>query len=323
MEIFGRGTFCRAAFGEQSAGKTLAVSGKLSNPAANDKTRRIYAYVCENFGKRIISAQQESIWVASSEYEMEHIKAVTGKLPAMRGLDFKDNDYEGVVERSKEWSARGGLVTICWHTGVGISGYHECKDENPDFERLFTEGTEERSTLMAAWDRTAKCLRELRDANVTVFWRPFHEFDGQWFWWGKGGAENFKRLWRMMYDKYTNEYGLNNLIWVLGYADDVKDGWYPGDEYCDVVGSDHYDNGGTPTHKSGWERSVALTDKPAAFHECGNIPAVGDFVKDGAMWSWFMIWHTQFLMGNDKSTLSAVYNDERVITLDKLPESLK
>lgn len=291
----------------------------LSNPNSNEKTRRVYDFICENFGRRIIAAQQESIWVTTPEYEMDHIKAVTGKLPAMRGLDFKDNDYEGVVERSKEWSKRGGLVTICWHTGVGISGYHECKDENPDFDRLFTEGTEEHSTLMATWDRGAKCLQELRDADVTVLWRPFHEFDGQWFWWGKGGADNFIKLWRMMYDKFTNEYGLNNLIWVLGYSGEVKDGWYPGDEYCDIVGSDTYDGS---AHRSGFDKLKRITDKPLTFHECGNVPTVSEFEKDGAMWAWFMIWHSEYLMENGKETLAEVYNDDRVITLDKLPAGL-
>ncbi len=291
----------------------------LTNPRSNDKTRRIFGYICENFGTNIITAQQESIWAGSPEYEMDHILKVTGKLPAMRGLDFKANDFDGVVARSIAWTKRGGLVTICWHTGVAISDYPESKEDDPDFERLFTEGTEENTTLMLSWDRAARALQELRDADVTVLWRPFHEFDGQWFWWGKGGAENFKRLWRLMYDKFTNEYKLDNLIWVLGYADFVKDGWYPGDEYCDIIGSDTYDN---TTHKAGWDLLKNLTDKPMAFHECGNVPPVRDFVRDGAVWAWFMTWHTQFLMTNDNETLRGVYNDPRAITLDKLPEDL-
>lgn len=291
----------------------------LSNPDSNERTRRIFEYICDNFGTNIIAAQQESIWAGSPEYEMDHILKVTGKLPAMRGLDFKANDFDGVVMRSIEWTKRGGLVTICWHTGVAISDYPESKEDDPDFERLFTEGTAENTTLMSSWDRAARALQDLRRADVTVLWRPFHEFDGQWFWWGKGGSENFKRLWKLMYDKFTNEYELDNLIWVLGYADFVKDGWYPGDEYCDIIGSDTYDNS---THKAGWELLKKLTDKPMAFHECGNVPPVGDFVRDGAVWAWFMTWHTQYLMANDNDTLRGVYNDPRVITLDKLPAGL-
>lgn len=291
----------------------------LSNPNSDERTKKIYAYICGNFGKNIISAQQESIWRGSSEYEMDYIKKVTGKLPAMRGLDFKDNDFDGVVKRSIDWTRRGGLVTICWHTGVAISDYPESKSDDPDFDRLFTEGTEENITLMTSWDRAAKALAELQDAGVTVLWRPFHEFDGKWFWWGKGGAENFVRLWRLMYNKFTNEYKLNNLIWVLGYADYVVDGWYPGNGYCDIIGSDTYNNG---THKSAFELLKKVADKPMAFHECGNVPPIADFVNDKAIWAWFMVWHTDHIMNNDKDKLSKVYNDPLVITLDKLPRDL-
>lgn len=291
----------------------------LSNPNSDDRTRRIFDYICDNFGRNFITAQQESIWMGTPEYEMNHIQKVTGKLPAMRGLDFKANDFDGVVSRSIDWTKRGGLVTICWHTGVAISDYPESKSDDPDFERLFTEGTEENTTLMASWDRAAKALLDLQKAGITVLWRPFHEFDGQWFWWGKGGAENFKRLWRLMYDKFTGKYGLNNLIWILGYSGFVKDGWYPGDEYCDIIGSDEYDNS---THKAGWELLKKLTDKPMAFHECGNVPPIDDFVRDGTMWAWFMPWHTEYLMANDNDTLNKVYNDPRVITLDRLPADL-
>lgn len=293
---------------------------KLSNPNADEKTRRIFDYICENYGTNIITCQQESTWMGSPDYEMDYILDVTGKLPAMRGLDFMNDDFKGVVERSKEWSEKGGLVTICWHTGVGISGYQEALNENPDFNRLLTEGTDEYNKLMEGWDKAAKSLRELQDAGVTVLWRPFHEFDGQWFWWGKGGAENFIKLWRMMYDKFTNEYKLNNLIWVLGYSGELKRGWYPGDEYCDIAGSDTYDN---TTNVKNWKRLIKITEKPLAFHECGNVPSFEQFENDGAMWAWFMIWHTEHLTGNNKENLKAVYNHERVITLDELPDSIK
>ena len=47
-------------------------------------------------------------------------------------------------------------------------------------------------------DKAAEALQELKEENIPVLWRPFHEFDGAWFWWGKGGSENFKKLWIMM-----------------------------------------------------------------------------------------------------------------------------
>ena len=288
----------------------------LSNPASSGRTRQVFGYLCSQYGKNMLSCQMESTWMGSPEYEMDYLLEKTGKLPAMRGLDFMNNDFDGVVQRAKEWDARGGLVTICWHTGVSGSGYQESLDEKPDFGKLLTEGTDEYKVMMSSWDRAAKALQELRDADIPVLWRPFHEFDGQWFWWGKGGKENFIRLWQLMYDKFTREYGLNNLIWVLGYSGEVKSGWYPGDDYVDIIGSDTYDNS---TNVKAWKKLLKTADKLMAFHECGKVPAVEQFEKDGALWSWFMIWHTEYLTGNDPETLNAVYNSEKVITLDELP----
>ncbi len=294
---------------------------KLSNPDSSAKTQKIYDYICESFGESMISCQQESTWMGSPDYEMDYIEDVTGKLPAMRGFDFMNNDFDGVVERAEDWSKKGGLVTICWHTGVESSGYQESLNDNPDFDLLLTEGTDEHDRLMKSWDKAASALQKLRDDGVTVFWRPFHEFNGNeygsWFWWGKGGSENFIKLWQLMYDTFTQDYGLNNLIWVLGYTDTIMDGWYPGDDYCDVIGSDSYD--GT-TNQKVWDKLSKIADKPMAFHECGNIPSAEQFKDDGAVWSWFMIWHTDILTQNDKQNLKDVFNSELVITLDELPK---
>lgn len=293
---------------------------QLCNPNADANAKKVYDYICENFGKNILTSQQESTWLTSPDYEMNYIEAMTDKLPAIRGLDFMNNDFDGVVERAKEWYDKGGIVTICWHTGVNGSGYNESKDDNPDFDKLLDESTEENKNMLKSWEQAANALKQLEDAGVPVLWRPFHEFDGQWFWWGKSGAEDFKKLWQYMYDKFTNEYKLNNLIWVLGYSGEVKDGWYPGDEYCDVIGSDTYDNS---TNKRAWDKLEAMgTGKPMAFHECGNVPSVSQFEQDGDLWAWFMIWHTEHIEGNDPDNLRAVYNDEKVITLDELPTDL-
>lgn len=291
---------------------------QLSNPNADNNTKKLYDYINDVYGTAIITGQQESTWMGSPDYEMDYIFENTGKYPAIRGLDFMNNDFDGVVERSIEWHEKGGIVTICWHTGVISSGYQESKDDNPDFSKLLTEGTDEYNEMIESWDKAAVALQELRDAGVPVLWRPFHEFDGGWFWWGKGGAENFIKLWRMMYDRYTNEFGLTNLIWVLGYCGEVKDGWYPGDEYCDIIGSDTYDNS---THVTAWNKLSAMeTGKPLTFHECGRVPRIVMFEREGAMWSWFMIWHTDHITNNSLKVLNNVYNDEKAITLDELPD---
>lgn len=303
-----------------AVGNTSVSTGTpaLSNKNADETTKKVYSYICENFGEYMLSCQQESTWMGSPDYEMNYILDTTGKLPAMRGLDFMNGDFDGVVSRSKEWWEKGGLVTICWHTGINGKGYQESLGDKPDFDKLLKEGTKEYNDMIANWDKAAEALAKLRNAGVPVLWRPFHEFDGGWFWWGKKGGANFVKLWQMMYDRFTNKFGLTNLIWVLGYSGDVKSGWYPGDDYCDIIGSDTYDSS---THLKAWQKLNKMNSgKPLAFHECGNVPSVEDFEKDGCLWSWFMVWHTSHITGNDKENLKSVYNSDKVITLDELPD---
>ena len=106
---------------------------RLSNPSAAQKTKAVYRFLCENYGKKIISGQQESTWMGTPEYEMEFIRKETGKTPALRGLDFMNDDFNGVTARAKDWWNRGGLVTICWHAGIYGGGYNESKNDAPDF----------------------------------------------------------------------------------------------------------------------------------------------------------------------------------------------
>lgn len=292
----------------------------LSNPNADEKTRKVYEYITSLSGNHTLSAQQESTWMGSEDYEMDYILEKTGKLPAMRGLDYMDEDNVGVNRRAIRWWQEGGLVTICWHTGADFTkGWKQCMETDlPDWEAALTEGTPEYENLLAGMDRAARSLLELQEAGVTVLWRPFHEFDGKWFWWGKGGPDRFVRLWRLMYQRYTEHWGLNNLIWVLGYSHVYQgyDGWYPGDEYVDVVGADSYGGG---VQNNLYRQLTKITQtKPYAFHECGTNPTAEELAT--TPWLWFMTWHTDYIVKENKpEELKKLYNSEYVITRDELP----
>lgn len=297
---------------------------QLSNANADETTKRIYSYICDTYENGIISAQQESTWMGSSEYEMDYIYNTTGKLPAMRGLDFMNDDFDGVVQRSIDWWNKGGLVTICWHCGSDFAdSYDECiSDEIENWDLILTDGTPENQAFMESMDKAGNALIELQKAGVTVLWRPFHEFDGEWFWWGKGGADHFKKLWVMMYNHFTDDLGLNNLIWVLGYSHNGKnvDKWYPGDEYCDIVGADSYEvsENGAEDRLFGRVKNATQGRKPLCFHECGLIPTEEQLKE--TPWCSFMAWHTEYLIdANSKEQLSEIYNSDYVITLDELP----
>ena len=288
---------------------------KLTSSHPTREAEALYEYMQKNYGVKMIAAAQECPG-RRHDLEVDFLKQETGALPAMRGLDFIHDDYDGVTERAIAWSKLGGIVTICWHTGVIENTYPASQSELPDFDKILTPGSPENTLMLSRWERAANALYRLKEAGIPVLWRPFHEFDGQWFWWGKGDPEFFKELWKTMHKKFTGEYGLDNLIWVLGYSGAVKPGWYPGDGFVDVAGSDNYD---ATTNFSAYKKLLEITRKPLAFHEVGKIPDIDEFFREGCVWSWFMTWHTRYLIeDNGPEAMKKIYADPRVVTMERL-----
>ena len=130
----------------------------LSNTNASQNTKKLYSYLCETYGNNIISGQQESTWVDGEQYEFVYIYENTGKYPAIRGLDYMNDDFEGVNRRAVEWYEKGGIVSICWHCGADFSGsWTECKETDiKDWDKALTEGTDEYETLVEGMDKGMK-----------------------------------------------------------------------------------------------------------------------------------------------------------------------
>lgn len=301
-------------------------AGALSNENATESAKAVYAYLQKTWGTGCLTGQMESTWMGSADYEMDYIEGHTGKLPAIRGLDFMNNDFSGVTQRAAAWWEKGGIVTICWHTGADFaSGYNECLADDINWEEAFLPGSDTYQALLEGMDRAVPALQELEDAGVPVLWRPFHELDGGWFWWSKGGADNFVKLWQLMYSRYTDYWKLDNLIWVYAYSESgaEMDAWYPGDAYVDLLGADSYTAG---ANEALYEecRKTCPDGMPVVFHECGRIPTEQEMAEAEAPWLYFMVWHTEWLTdadkGNTPELLEQIYNSDYFITLDELPE---
>lgn len=296
-------------------------TGELSNKNAIESAKKLYSELKEQYGSVCLTGQMESTWMGSPDYEMNYIKEHTGRLPMIRGFDFIHNDFEGVTKRAKEWWERGGIPTICWHTGADFSSaYNESKEDNINWEEAFLPGTETYNALLDGMDRAVPYLQELEDAGVPVLWRPFHELDGGWFWWSKGGSANFVKLWQMMYSRYTDYWGLDNLIWVLGYSANGGDmaAWYPGDAYVDLVGADSYTAGANAALYEEC-RTVAPEGMPLVFHECGTIPTEQQMKDENAQWLYFMVWTTEYLTDskyNTPDTIKEIYGSDYFVSLE-------
>ncbi|MBP2160502.1 MULTISPECIES: glycosyl hydrolase [Asticcacaulis] len=313
-----------ASIGREAMAETR--SRPLSNPNASGRSQALYDYLWDIWGQKTLTGQQESMWVSGPQHELDYIERVSGKLPAILGLDYiHPQDNTNVNARAIAWYKRGGIPSICWHWGNPLKGPgYESSKTRFDVVAALVSGSPENRAMMRDMATIADLLTEIRDADVPVLWRPFHEFTGDWFWWGMHGGETFRRLWILMYDYFTHERGLNNLIWVLGYTKDPSSDYFPGMQYVDIAAADNYVDHTGP-QKDMFDRVVAVSGQtlPIALHENGPIPDPDQLGPSGAQWLWFLTWHSQWITSDKFNTakhVKAVYNSDRYITLDELPD---
>ncbi len=302
----------------------------LANPRASAEARTLYAYLWSQYGKRTLTGQQEQGYNPDdAQRELAYLERVTGHAPAILGFDYIDPRDDVLVNaRALDWARSGGIVTFCWHWGApDIGTGYENSKKDFDVAAALKPGTTQNRLMLAQMDHVAGLLKVLRAAKVPVLWRPFHEFSGDWFWWGKHGPDAFKALWRLMYDRYTRVHGLDNLMWVLGWAgQNVDPAYYPGHDTVDVAGADIYveDHGNLAPMFAAVKRIVG-DSMPICLHENGPVPDPA-LLGPSADWLWFMTWHTRWLMGADQNTpdqLKRYFASERYVTKDELPAMLK
>lgn len=258
------------------------------NPNANARTKNIYKYISalknqgpnkglllgqhatsrlEFYQGRKVDPTQdwlswitywdELYWGLAKEYnENQHL--------ALVGVDFGVNqpveDPSGIPpvanSNSKPWYAtrdaevfagHGCIVTASWHVNNPWTE-KDSKDRTGVDLKTLLPGGKSRAVWLRKLDAIANELEKLQGNGRTVLWRPLHEMNADWFWWGKATPADYKALWVDMYNHLTTTRRLNNLIWVYTpYNIDANDRlpyntYYPGDKYVDIVGVDVYDD---------------------------------------------------------------------------------
>jgi beta-mannanase len=291
----------------------------LCTPNPSKEAVALYKYLIDMKGKKILSGQQDALTDKTCDY----VFSVTGKYPAVRGFDFiiqASNSAE--VQHAMDWWRAGGIPTIMWHWGApGIGEGYENSKKKIDIDKCFQEGTSEYKAFWSELKVKADLLEHLRDANIPVIWRPFHELNGNWFWWGKQGPEKFKKLWITMYNYFVKERGLNNLIWTLCYTGTPDEAWYPGDQYVDIAGADTYNSGdGSQSAMFNKVKSIVNDKFPIAYHECGLPPNPDRCLSEGCIWSWWMEWSGSWVRDINKTYLKMLYNHDLIITRDEIPD---
>ncbi len=301
----------------------------------------IYNYLLSIYGEYTLAGQHSTEGMNSAEFDS--IKEKTGKVPALIEIDIMkistpfSSDYNNIdlyFDRIKAFDKKGGIVVLNWHWHAPPP-YIYNDSERPWWRGFYAEATsidiekimngedpEGLELLNEDIDVVAKLFKKLQDKNIPVLFRPLHEAGGGWFWWGAKGAEPFKALYIHLYDRLTNYHGLNNIIWVWN-GDDAE--WYPGDEYVDIASTDIYADSGEYSSQINDFIAVGKSSngtKPVALSENGVQIDPDMMTRDNVYWLYFCTWGGDYCT-SDKYTsdemFSKVFNSEKVITLDELP----
>jgi|UniRef100_UPI003FF0CB81 mannan endo-1,4-beta-mannosidase len=255
------------------------------------------------------------------------------------GTDYFDisGDYTLVITEDILKSLQEGGLIIGGHDYTAVAVYLESNgtalDPNKDyaFYKADTEFDAANATVEGTWENkvftedlknTAAYLKLLRDADIPILWRPFHEAAGGWFWWGKD-AVSFKSLWIAMFNYFKAE-GLDNLIWVWTTEGNDAD-WYPGDQYVDIVGRDIYNKETADCVSEYTSIAGNYGNKIVSLSECGTVGLISEQWASGARWSWFMPWYDGTnedgspVVHADEAWWKDAMNQEFVVSRDELP----
>lgn len=208
-------------------------------------------------------------WENAQQYtgvskEKSDVKEVTGSYPAVYGHDFihianfTDGawfDYEAQIARELTIDAynRGGINTYAWHYANPVSkGSFYWNDSPVEAVSKILPGGAQHDVYKNSLKEVADFAKSLVAADgklVPVIFRPFHEFDGDWFWWGKAHCtpEQYKKLYQFTVTYLRDDLGVRNFLyaWSPDRTFTSKTQYlerYPGDSYVDLIGMDNYED---------------------------------------------------------------------------------
>jgi mannan endo-1,4-beta-mannosidase len=303
---------CGAGISSGSEGAARPVTPNAA-PEAEELLKLIYSIS----GKRTMTGQH-NYPNTKDKYTQLAIKN-WGKVPAVYGQDMgfaKEGDKDSylarpdIVAECQRQYGLGSIVTICWHAVpptadepvtfrprggapapeklASVQG----KLTDEQFKDLLTPGTELYKHWCVQVDAVAGFLKQLQEARVPVLWRPYHEMNGDWFWWGgRRGEYSTARLYRQIFDRYVNHHKLTNLVWVWSVdrperADRQFADYYPGAQYFDIASLDVYGE----FKQSYYDDLLKVAaGKPLALAEVGRPPTIEILSKQPG-WTWWMTW---------------------------------
>jgi mannan endo-1,4-beta-mannosidase len=315
---------------------------KPVTPNASPEVVALLKFFQDNSGKYTLTGQHNypDIKGRNTRFAAEYI----GKTPAIFSSDWgfsKEGDKDSylarqdIVNEAIRQHKLGSIITICWHavppTAKEPVTFQPVPGSNPQllasvqgrltdqqFTDLLTPGTELYKNWCSQVDSIAVYLKKLQDAKVPVLWRPYHEMNGSWFWWGaRLGKYSTQALYRQIFDRLVKYHKLNNLVWVWSVDRPNKpemnfSNYYPGNDFLDILALDVY---GNDFNQSYYDSLLAISKgKPLVLGEVG-IPPTLDILTKQPKWGYYVIW-SGMVRNILKKQHKILVSDPRILSLE-------
>ena len=323
----------------------VSAQQKIINPVtknASPEVRALLNFFYNISGKYLLTGQHNypNVKDRNTKFAAEYI----GKTPIIYSTDwgFAFNDdkdsylaRQEIVDEVIRQNKLGSIITLCWHavpptadepvtfqplTGADSTKLHSVQGHLLDqqFKEVLTPGT----ALYKHWceqvDTIAVYLKKLQDAHLPIIWRPYHEMNGDWFWWGgRQGEYSTTRLYRQLFDRLVNYHKLNNLIWMWNVDRPSTPprkftNFYVGDKYFDIASLDVY---GSDFNQNYYDSLLALAKgKPIVFGEVGNPPTPA-IIERQPKWAYYVIW-AGMVRNTTKRQYDSLNKDPHVLFLE-------
>jgi mannan endo-1,4-beta-mannosidase len=281
---------------------------------ATKETAALYQNLRKLAKKHILFGHQHATeyghgW--SGDLNRSDVKSVTGSHPAVIGVDFSglSGRPPAAIEKAKETLRkqivdtydRGGVTTVAWHFSNPASkgGFYWVDTVSAPAVALLIPGGshhEQYKEILKTIGSLANSVKGHDSKLAPMIFRPYHEFDGGWFWWGKPhcSKEDFVSLWRFTVSYLRDSLQVHNFLYAFSpdclfkTEADYLDR-YPGNEWVDLVGMDNYADfgrNGRYNINAGIQKLKIVSDyakkagKLAAFTETGL-----ESIPDTTWWS--------------------------------------
>jgi len=257
----------------------------LSDKDASPLARTLYSQLHKWSAEHVLLGHQDALaygmaW-KGGEFRSD-INDVLGDFPAVFGWDLghlgdlvniDSVPFESMQKWARSVYEKGGVNTYSWHMrNYAVSGSSWDRDSCVE---ACLPGGNMHELFVQKLDLAADFFSGLKTADgdlIPVVFRPFHEMNGSWFWWGKGNCspEQYKALFRFTIDYLRNQKGMHQLI--VAYSPDKFRSaeqymeFYPGDNYVDVMGLDDYHGFSNPKSSKQTVKRLEILDSLSTSH---------------------------------------------------------